>query len=361
VPIGCVETAPPNVWGRLNGGYLNLAKIVELALNNGKCRVSGEQVGPKTGDPRQFDSFNQVLEAFKAQMEYTMEHQVTWDNLIDRAHAEFMPTPFTSIMVGDCIEKGRDVTEGGARYNYTAPYGVGIANAGNALYAVKKMVYEDKAVSMDELIDALDTDFKDSEDLRQLLINKVPKYGNDIPEVDLLAKKVADVFLDAMQGYETYRGGPFVGSFIPVASYVALGMATGATPDGRKAGQPLADGISPSNGTDLKGPTAVFKSVCTLDHRRIPNGVIFNQKINPKVIASPEGLQKFSELIHCYVQLGGCHVQFNIVTADTLRQAQKEPEKHRGLVVRVAGYSAFFNEIHRDVQDSIITRTEQEI
>jgi pyruvate formate-lyase/glycerol dehydratase family glycyl radical enzyme len=361
VPIGCVETAPPNVWGRLNGGYLNLAKIVELALNNGKCRVLGEQVGPKTGDPRQFDSFNQVLEAFKAQMEYTMEHQVTWDNLIDRAHAEFMPTPLTSIMVGDCIEKGRDVTEGGARYNYTAPYGVGIANAGNALYAVKKMVYEDKAVSMDELIDALDTDFKDSEDLRQLLINKVPKYGNDIPEVDLLAKKVADVFLDAMQGYETYRGGPFVGSFIPVASYVALGMATGATPDGRKAGQPLADGISPSNGTDLKGPTAVFKSVCTLDHRRIPNGVIFNQKINPEVIASPEGLQKFSELIHCYVQLGGCHVQFNIVTADTLRQAQKEPEKHRGLVVRVAGYSAFFNEIHRDVQDSIITRTEQEI
>lgn len=361
VPIGCVETAPPNVWGRLNGGYLNLAKIVELALNNGKCRVSGEQVGPETGDPRQFASFNQVLDAFKAQMEYTMEHHVTWDNLIDRAHAEFMPTPFTSIMVGDCIEKGRDVTEGGARYNYTAPYGVGIANAGNALFAVKKMVYEDKAVSMDELIEALDTDFKDREDLRQLLINKVPKYGNDIPEVDLLAKKVADIFLDAMQGYETYRGGPFVGSFIPVASYVALGMTTGATPDGRKAGEPLADGISPSNGTDHEGPTAVFKSVCTLDHRRIPNGVIFNQKISPEVIASAEGLQKFSELIRSYVQLGGCHVQFNIVTADTLREAQKEPEKHRGLVVRVAGYSAFFNEVHRDVQDSIITRTEQNL
>ena len=361
VPIGCVETAPPNVWGRLNGGYLNLAKIVELALNNGKCRVSGEQVGPKTGNPRQFDSFDDVLNAFTLQMEYTMEHQVTWDNLIDRAHAEFMPTPFTSVMVGDCIEKGRDVTEGGARYNYTAPYGVGIANAGNALCAVKKMVFEDKAVSMDELIHALDTDFSDSEDLRQLLIHRVPKYGNDIPEVDLLAKRVADIFLDAMQGYETYRGGPFVGSFIPVASYVALGMATGATPDGRKAGQPLADGISPSNGTDLQGPTAVFKSVCTLDHRRIPNGVIFNQKINPVTIASSEGLQKFSELIRSYIQLGGCHVQFNMVTADTLRQAQEKPQEYQGLVVRVAGYSAFFNEIHRDVQDSIITRTEQEL
>jgi len=264
-------------------------------------------------------------------------------------------------MVGDCIEKGRDVTEGGARYNYTAPYGVGIANAGNALCAVKKIVFEDKAVSMDELIHALDTDFSDSEDLRQLLIHRVPKYGNDIPEVDLLAKRVADIFLDAMQGYETYRGGPFVGSFIPVASYVALGMATGATPDGRKAGQPLADGISPSNGTDLQGPTAVFKSVCTLDHRRIPNGVIFNQKINPVTIASSEGLQKFSELIRSYIQLGGCHVQFNMVTADTLREAQEKPQEYQGLVVRVAGYSAFFNEIHRDVQDSIITRTEQEL
>jgi pyruvate formate-lyase/glycerol dehydratase family glycyl radical enzyme len=359
VPVGCVETAPPNVWGRLNGGYLNLAKVVELALNNGRCRVSGEQVGPETGDPRSFESFDEVLDAFKAQMEYSMAHQVTWDNLIDRAHAEFMPTPFTSVMVGDCVEKGRDVTAGGARYNYTAPYGVGIANAGNALYAVKRMVFDDEALTMDELLTALDTDFKGREDLRQLLIHKVPKYGNDIPEVDLMAKEVADIFLDAMQGYETYRGGPFVGSFIPVASYVALGMATGATPDGRRAGEPLADGISPSNGTDLQGPTAVFKSVCALDHRRIPNGVIFNQKLHPQTVATEEGMAKFAELIRSYIMLGGCHVQFNVVTADTLRDAQRNPEKHQGLVVRVAGYSAFFNEIHRDVQDSIITRTEQ--
>ena len=189
----------------------------------------------------------------------------------------------------------------------------------------------------------------------------MPKYGNDIPEVDLMAKRVADIFLDAMKGYETYRGGPFVGSFIPVASYVALGMATGATPDGRRAGEPLADGISPSNGTDLEGPTAVFKSVCTLDHRRIPNGVIFNQKLHPQTVATEEGMSKFAELIRSYIMLGGCHVQFNVVTADTLRDAQRNPEKHQGLVVRVAGYSAFFNEIHRDVQDSIITRTEQSL
>jgi formate C-acetyltransferase len=359
VPIGCVETAPPNVWGRLNGGYLNLAKIVELALNNGRCRITGEQVGPETGDPRGFDSFDDVLDAYRAQMAYSMEHQVTWDNLIDRAHAEFMPTPLTSIMVGDCVEKGRDVTEGGARYNYTAPYGVGIANAANSLYAVEKMVFEDKSVSVDELLTALETDYEGREDLRQMLMNKVPKYGNDIPEVDRMAKEVADIFLDSMKGYETYRGGPFVGSFIPVASYVALGNTTGATPDGRKASQPLADGISPVNSTDLKGPTAVFKSVCAIDHRRIPNGVIFNQKVNPQELATREGMQKFAELIRTYIMLGGCHVQFNVVSADTLRDAQQHPEKHRGLVVRVAGYSAFFNEIHRDVQDSIITRTEQ--
>jgi formate C-acetyltransferase len=359
VPVGCVETAPPNVWGRLNGGYMNLAKIVELALNNGRCRVTGEQVGPETGDPAEYSSFDQVIEACREQLDYAMGRLVVWDNLIDRTHAELMPTPFTSIMVGDCIDKGKDVTLGGARYNYTAPYGVGVANAGNSLCAVKRAVFEENRVTMAGLADALDRDFEDHEELRQYLVNKVPKYGNDIPEVDLLAKKMADLFIDSMQGYETFRGGPFVGSFIPVASYMALGMTTGATPDGRKAGERLADGISPANGTDLEGPTAVFKSVCALDHRRIPNGVIFNQKLNPQAVATRDGLRKFADLIRTYVTLGGCHVQFNVVTAATLRAAQQDPEKYRGLVVRVAGYSAFFNEIHRDVQDSIITRTEQ--
>jgi pyruvate formate-lyase/glycerol dehydratase family glycyl radical enzyme len=359
VPIGCVETAPPHVWGRLNGGYLNLPKIVELALGEGVCGITGKQVGPRTGDPRTFTRFDDLIEACRAQMKHTMHHQVTWNNLIDRVHAELMPTPFTSIMVGDCIEKGRDVTAGGARYNYTAPYGVGIANAANSLMAVKRLVFDEGAVSMDELLHALASDFEGREDLRQLLLNRAPKYGNDIREVDDLARTVADIFIESMEGYETFRGGPFVCSFIPVASYMALGQSTAATPDGRKAGEPLADGISPTPGTDLEGPTAVFKSVCALDHRRIPNGVIFNQKIHPAAIERPEGLKKFADLLRTYVTLGGCHVQFNVVSADLLREAQEEPEKHRGLVIRVAGYSAFFNEIHRDVQDSIIARTEQ--
>jgi formate C-acetyltransferase len=359
VPVGCVESAPVNAWGRCNGGYTNLAKVLELALNDGVCRITGKQVGPKTGDPRGFTSFHDVVEAYRKQMRYSMQTLVTWDNLIDMTHAQLMPTPFTSILVGDCIEKGKDVTEGGARYNWTGPLGVGIANTGDSLAAVKKLVFEEKRIGMGELLKALDTDFAGMEDLRQILLNKMPKYGNDNPEVDLLVKLATDIFFDAEKGFETYRGGPFVGSLLPVASYVAFGMSTGATPDGRKAKERLADGISPTAGMDLNGPTAVFKSVCTIDHRRCPNGVIFNQKINPAVISTPEGMKKFMELIRTYITLGGGHVQFNIVSADMLKDAQTRPEKHRGLVVRVAGYSAFFHELHRDVQDSIIARTEQ--
>ena len=361
VPVGCVESAPVNAWGRCNGGYTNLTKIVELAMSNGVCRITGKQVGPQTGDACTFKSFEDVIEAYKKQMFYAIKTLATWDNLIDRTHAELMPTPFTSILVGDCIEKGKDVTEGGARYNWTGPLGVGIANAGDSLMAVKKMVFEDQSITMDELLDMLDSDFEGKEDMRQVLVNKVPKYGNDIQEVDLLVKLATDIFFDTLREFETYRGGPFVGSLLPVASYVAFGMTTGATPDGRKAKERLADGISPTTGMDVNGPTAVFKSVCTIDHYRCPNGVIFNQKVNPTVISTPEGMRKFIELIRTYIKMGGGHIQFNIVSADTLRDAQKNPEKHRGLVIRVAGYSAFFNEIHRDVQDSIIARTEQEL
>jgi formate C-acetyltransferase len=361
VPVGCVENAPPNVWGRFYGGYMNLTKVVELALNNGVCRLTGEQAGPRTGDPRSFNSFSDVVDAYKIQMANTIEKLVTWNNVVDMNHAHLMPTPFTSMLVGDCIEKGMDVTEGGARHNWTGPMGVGIANAGDSLMAVKKLVFEDRVLSMGELLDALDSDYSGKEDLRHLLINKVPKYGNDISEADLMVKLVTDIFFDALKGYETYRGGPFVAGLVPVSSYVAFGKTTGATPDGRKVGERLADGISPTAGADLKGPTAVFRSVCTIDQRRCPNGVIFNQKINPGVLSTLEGMRKFADLIRTFISLGGEHVQFNVVSADVLKEAQKEPEKYRGLVVRVAGYSAFFHELHKDVQNSIIDRTEQTV
>jgi formate C-acetyltransferase len=359
VPVGCDEAAPVNAWGRCNGGYLNLPKLLELALNDGVCRITGVRAGPSTGDPRTFESFGAVIDAYAAQLRYSMERLVTWDNLIDMNNADLIPTPFTSMLVGGCIEKGKDVTEGGARYNWTSPSGIGIANAGDSLYTIKKLVFEDRSLTMSALLNALQGNFEGEEHLRQRILRKVPKYGNDVLEVDLMVKLVADLFFESMKGFETYRGGPFVASLIPVSSYVAFGMSTGATPDGRKARERLADGISPITGMDLNGPTAVFKSVCRIDHRRCPNGVIFNQKISPGAVSTPDGLRKFAELVRSYVRLGGSHVQFNIISSGMLREAQRHPESHRGLVVRVAGYSAFFNELHSDIQESIIERTEQ--
>lgn len=358
-PVGCVEVTPLNAWGRCNGGYFNLTKIVELALNNGVCMVTGKQVGPQTGDPKEFSTFEDVLAAYKKQMEYSVKINVTWNNVIDMIHEEKMPTPLTSIMVGDCIEKGKDVTSGGARYNWTGPLAIGIANTGNSLMAIKKAVFEDKKVKMSEMIEALKGNFEGYEELKQYLVNKVPKYGNDEPEVDSMVKLATDIYFDTLVGHTTYRGGPFVGALLPVSSYVAFGLVTGPTPDGRKLGEPLADGISPTYGTDVKGPTAVFKSVCTLEHLRCPNGMIFNQKFDPGPLSNHEGMKKFIDLIRTYVLLGGGHIQFNIVSADTLKEAQKDPQKHKGLVVRVAGYSAFFNELAKEVQDTIIARTEQ--
>lgn len=360
-PVGCVEVTPKDTWGRCNGGYFNISKVAELALSNGVCRISGKQVGPRTGDPRTFKSFDEVVEAYKKQMDYAVKTLVAWDNIIDMVHEALMPVPFNSILIGDCIGKGKDVTSGGAKYNWTGPLAVGIANAGDSLMAVKKAVFDDKIVSMTELIDVLESNYDGKEDVRQYLVNKVPKYGNDEAEPDSMVKLATDIYFDSLIGHTTYRGGPFVGSLLPVSSYVAFGLATGATPDGRKSTEPLSDGISPFYGADRKGPTAVFKSVCTIDHLRCPNGIIFNQKFNPKSLATAEGLKKFSDLIRSYINLGGAHIQFNIISADTLKDAQQNPEKHRGLVIRVAGYSAFFHELARDVQDTIIARTEQEL
>ncbi|MEA4854129.1 MAG: glycyl radical protein [Christensenella sp.] len=361
VPVGCVETTPLNTWGRCNGGYFNLSKIVELTLNNGVCGISGKQVSIKTGDPREFKTFDEFLDAYKKQMNYCMGKLVKWDNTLDMVHEQLAPTPLTSMLVDDCIEKGKDVTSGGARYNWTGPLGVGIANVGDSLYAIKKVVYDDKLYTMDQILDALDHNFKGQEALREFLKNKVPKYGNDLEGPDDMVKIATDAFFDSMKGYETYRGGPFVAALLPVASYVAFGMATAALPDGKASGEPLADGISPDYGVDREGPTAVMKSVSKIDHIRCANGVIFNQKLSPMTVSTPEGMKKWIDMVMTYISLGGGHVQFNIVSADTLRDAQKDPDKYKSLVVRVAGYSAFFNELADEVQESIIARTEHEL
>ena len=359
--VGCVEISPKNTWGRCNGGYLNIAKVLELTMFNGRCGITGEQVSIKTGDPATFETFEQLMEAYQKQMDYCMEILVKWDNIIDMVHAENMPIPLHSTLVDDCIARGKDVLKGGAKYNWTGPLGVGVANVADSLYAIKKVVFEDKIFSMKQLIGALNNDFEDNEFMRQYIINRVEKYGNDIEGPDQMVKDSTDVFFDSMLGYETYRGGPFTPALLPVASYVAFGLATAALPDGKKKKDPLADGISPNYGADINGPTAAMKSICAIDHVRCGNGVIFNQKITPSAVSTQEGIAKWADMIMGYISLGGGHVQFNIVDADTLRDAMNNPQKHKGLVVRVAGYSAFFNELAPEIQESIIDRTEHKL
>ncbi|MBT3200843.1 MAG: formate C-acetyltransferase/glycerol dehydratase family glycyl radical enzyme [Phycisphaerales bacterium] len=359
--VGCVEITPKHTWGRCNGGYLNMSKVLELTLLDGRCGISGKQVSIKTGDPVGFETFDDFVSAFTKQMNYCTEILVKWDNIIDMVHAENMPIPLHSIMVDDCVEKGMDVLKSGARYNWTGPLGVGIANVGDSLYSIKKAVYEDKRFTMEQLIGVLDNDFDGNEVMRQYLLNRIDKYGNDLEGPDQMVRLSTDIFFDSLLGFETYRGGPFTAALLPVAAYVPFGLATAALPDGRKKFEPLADGISPNYGVDVQGPTAAMKSVCCIDHVRCGNGVIFNQKILPSTVSTDEGIAKWADLIMSYISLGGGHVQFNIVSGETLRDAIDRPEKYKGLVVRVAGYSAFFNELAPEIQESIIARTEHQL
>ena len=357
-PIGCVEVGFIGLWGRGNGGYFNVPKVLELALNDGVDRLSGKKIGLATGNPREFGSFQEVMDAFKRQMEYCVKLLAIEDNVIDMIHAEIMPHVFISTMVPGCIEKGQDVTQGGALYNWTVPLGVGLVNAGNALAAARKKVFEEKQFSMEELIRALESNFEGNEILRQQLIN-APKYGNDDNYVDKMVHEVVNIFLDEIEKYQTPRGGQLApAALFSLSVSLPFGWATGASPDGRKAKEPLADGISPGHGQDLKGPTAILKSAGKIDHIRTC-GTILNLKFHPQILSGVGNLRKFASLLRTYLlSLGGSHVQTNIVSADTLREAQKHPERYRSLVIRVTGYSAYFVELSKEVQNDIIERTE---
>lgn len=357
-PIGCVENSVVGMWMRANGGYFCLTKALELALNDGVCRLTGRQVGPSTGKASDFKAFPQIMDAYREQIKYFVHHLVVENNMIDFVHGELMPIPFVSMLVDGCIPSGKDVTWGGAKYNLTCPGGVGVANTADSLASIKKLVFEDQRLTMSELQRALDADFTGYEAIRLMLLNEAPKYGNDEPYVDYLARQAVEIFLDELETHKNPRGGQFVAGMTAITANIAFGRSVGATPDGRKAKEALAEGISPAAGRDRCGPTAAMKSVTRLDHMRIIKGVIYNQKYNPNVFAGFEGLEKFTQLLRAYCSLGGFHVQFNVISGDTLKDAQRNPEKYRGLVVRVAGYSAFFNELSKEVQDIIIARTE---
>ncbi len=404
--IGCVE---PQKWGKTDGwhdaAFFNMCRPLELVFSNGFDK--GALVGLKTGTLAELDTYDKFFDAYKKQMSYTIKLMVNADNAVDYAHMERCPLPFASCMVDDCIKNGKSAQEGGAVYNFTGPQGFGIANVADALYAINELVYKTKTVTLEQYADALRNNFgkphtdayaksltvevvkeialkgyevtgeQITEIFNQIKENRLdegkkrqyndlydkikalPKFGNDIDEVDLFGREAAYSYTKEVEKYDNPRGGKYHAGLYPVSANVPLGLQTGATPDGRLAGTPIADGVSPSAGCDVNGPTAAANSVAKLDHGIASNGTLFNMKFHPSALRGASGIEGFIALIRAFFDQKGMHMQFNVVSRETLRDAQLHPENYKSLVVRVAGYSALFTSLSKSLQDDIINRTEQ--
>ncbi len=354
---GCVETGAFGKEAYILTGYFNIPKVLEITLNNGFDKRTGKKIGLETGDPAQFRSYEELFEAFEAQMKHFLEIKIRGNNIIERLYSLYMPAPFLSIIVDDCIKKGKDYNAGGARYNTNYIQGVGIGSITDSLAAIKYHVFDNKTFTMEELLKALSDDFKENEKIRQLLVNKTPKYGNDDDYVDNIMVSVFEKFFGLVDGRKNLKGGNYRINMLPTTCHIYFGSVTGATPDGRKAEQPLSEGISPVQGADRHGPTSVIKSASKMDQIKT-GGTLLNQKFTPQVLEGKQNIEKLVHIIRAYFRLEGHHIQFNVVSADTLRDAQKNPEEYRDLIVRVAGYSDYFNNLGKKLQDEIITRTE---
>ena len=403
--IGCVEPQKSGkTWGWHDAAFFNMCRPLELVFSNGVDE--GVQISPATGDIDTFKSFEDFTNAYQKQMNYMISLLVNADNAIDLAHAERCPLPYLSSMVDDCISKGKTPEQGGAVYNFTGPQGFGIANVADSLYSIKKLVFEQGKYTLRQIKDALDNNFgiaqfdessarlaaektvealkkagqNVTEDMKVDVLNKIKaeglvvnkeynkiredilaldKFGNDVREVDVLARQAAYYYTKPLETFKNPRGGIYQAGLYPVSANVPLGAQTGATPDGRCAKKPVADGVSPSAGYDTHGPTASANSVSRLDHGIASNGTLFNMKFHPSALEGQAGLESFVALVRGYFDQKGSHMQFNVVSRETLRDAQKHPEKYRSLVVRVAGYSALFTTLSKSLQDDIINRTEQ--
>ena len=355
-PSGCVTVSAFGKESCTLTGYLNWPKIVELALNRGVDPRSGEQLGPRTADPIELESFGQLLQAYKTQLAYFVDLKIAGNNVIERLYAERMPAPYMSVLMDDCVEKGRDYHDGGPRYNPTYIQGVGLGTLTDSLAAVDHHVFEKKTVSMDRLLQALGADFDGHEDLQQILRSGSPRYGNDDERADAIAEEVFNAYYDVLNGRKNTKGGRYRVNLLPTTVHVYFGSVVGATPNGRKAGTTLSEGISPSQGADVQGPTAVIRSAARIDHART-GGTLLNIKFSPALLDG-QGLDRLGDLVRSYFRMDGHHVQFNVVDAETLRQAQEKPDEYRHLIVRVAGYSDYFVDVGRELQNEIISRTE---
>ena len=357
--VGCVEPqCPGKTEGFYNGGFMNIAKILEITMNNGINPKTGNALGIKTGT--NFASFNDFKNAFKIQIKYFIDLQAAADNVIDLMHSEFAPMPFESLLVENCLENGIDIRQGGAKYNYTSPNLVGLANAGDALAVIKKIVFEENKISYEKLNTILKDNYKNEEILRGMFLNKVPKYGNDIDYVDELVAEIANFYCKEFRKKKNIRGGYFQPGLQSISAHALFVGTLGATPDGRKAEMLVADGgVSAAQGRDKKGPTALLKSVSKIDHFIATNGTLLNIKFNPSLLSNEKGIKNLMFLIKTFFFLKGQHVQFNVIDSKTLKEAQIYPEKYKNLIVRVAGFSVFFTSIDKKLQDDIIERTEQ--
>ena len=354
---GCVETGAFGKESYILTGYFNMVKVLELTLNNGFDSRTGKKIGLQTGDPSKFDSFSELFGAFRKQLDHFVNVKIMGNNIIERLYAELLPVPFLSLFIDDCVADGKDYNDGGARYNTNYVQGVGLGTITDSFAAIKYNVFDNNHVTMRQLLEALKSDFRGQESLRQRLLNRTPKYGNDDDYPDEIMKAVFESYFEAVDGRPNTKGGRYRINLLPTTVHVYFGKLVGATPDGRRAGEPLSEGISPVQGADRKGPTAIIKSAAKIDHART-GGTLLNQKFTPQLLADEEGLGKLASLIRTYFRLDGHHIQFNVVNSEMLRDAQRHPEKYRDLIVRVAGYSDYFVDLNVELQNEIIKRTE---
>jgi len=356
---GCVETGAFGTESYILTGYFNLPKILEITMHNGYDPRTRKQIGLETGHPRQFKSMEDLLSAFEKQVNHFIDIKIEGSNIIEKTFINHIPTPFLSLIIDDCVAKGLDYINGGARYNTSYIQGVGMGTVTDSLTALRKHVFESKNRSMDQFMEALGSNFEKDEELRYQLIYKTPKYGNDNEDADAHLKDVFEIYFKAVDGRKSPRGADYRINLLPTTCHVYFGSVMQASADGRLAGTPVSEGISPVQGADRQGPTSVVKSAAKIDHLRT-GGTLLNQKFSPEFFEDDEAIQKVSSLVRSYFRMNGHHIQFNVVKAKTLRDAQKHPENYRDLIVRVAGYSDYFNDLGEDLQNEIIDRTEHE-
>lgn len=356
---GCIETGVYGKEAYILTGYFNLPKIFDITLYNGVDRETGRQVGPKTGDPKEFTSYEDYVEAFSKQLTYFANIKLEGNNIIESMYMNYMPAPFMSVIIEDCIKEGRDYNAGGARYNVSYVQGVGIGTITDSLAVIKHNIFDKEKFSIEELLKAMEDNFEGHDYIKNLVTNRTPKYGNDDDYVDEIMTRIFKMYQKEITGRPNMKGGEYRINMLPTTCHVYFGSVIGATPDGRLASKPLPEGISPAKGADRNGPTAVINSASKMDHL-ITGGTLLNQKFTPSVVAGDEGLENMAALVKSYFNLDGHHIQFNVIDKSLLLKAQANPSEYKDLIVRVAGYSDLFNNLDKALQDEIIERTEQD-